>query len=348
MILKVLLLALTVSAGVLAETRCPDGYWRSGDGTQCLRAVNDAMTLSDAEAYCASQAVPGQLFLPMARNSGILKEFADSTFLANTSLWDRYWVGLTKDLSDAWQRNVVDGQAGGPYCVALDYRRPINAHQVSFYGYESPTCRSDVKLPAICSAEPSAGIQEIQNPEAVNGAVEECSCPECPVPACPEVQCPAIEPCQNDIPPPTPVVECPPTWFTRRGFCYHFLIASKTWEEASLSCQKDSAELVTIKDKAENDYLAQISDELSEASPTMRRYWIGLNDRDEEGQMRWISGEPVSFIAWGPRQPSIHKRRRYDENCVVINSQLPGLWDDISCWRRHPYICKKAAHLLKE
>ncbi|XP_038063448.1 aggrecan core protein-like [Patiria miniata] len=344
MMLKVLLVVLAVTAGVWAE-ECPDRYWQSSDGTVCLRTdVDLAMTLSDAEAYCASQPAPGRLFLPTASNTGILKEYADETFILSPDLWRRYWVGLTKDLSDAWQRNVVDSQAGGPYCVALDYRRPVNSQQVSFYGYETLSCRSDFKLPAICSVEPKLGVQDVIQPEPANGTPE-CSCPPCAVPTC---ECPAVEPCQNDVPPPPPMVECPPTWFTRRGYCYHFLIASKTWEEASSSCQKDGAELVFIADKAENDYLAEISDELSEASPTMRRYWIGLNDRNEEGQMTWASGEPLSFTLWGPRQPSVHKKRRYEENCVVINSQSPGKWDDISCWRRHPYICKKAAQIIKE
>lgn len=349
MLPKVLLLALTVSVGVSAISYCPDGYWQSTDGTMCLRASDDAMTLADAEAHCASPAASGaQLFLPTASNSVILKEFADSAFLADASLWERYWVGLTKDLSDAWQRNVLDGQTGGPYCVALDYRRPINTQQVSFYGYEDPSCRTEYKLRAICTVEPTQEpeIQETQDIQGVEGAPEACSCPKCIESPCPLVECPQIEPCRNEVPPSPVVVECPPTWFTRRGYCYHFLIASKTWEEASRSCQKDGAELVTISDKAENDYLATISDELSSAAPTMRRFWIGLNDRQQEGQMTWASGEPSSFTSWGPRQPSINRKRRTEENCVVINSQYPGLWDDISCLRRHPYICKKAADIM--
>jgi hypothetical protein len=170
---------------------------------------------------------------------------------------------------------------------------------------------------------------------------------DCPPPVvCPVVECPLIQPCEKAIEPPEPlepITACPETWFTRRGFCYHFVMKSLSWKAASDKCRQDGADLVSIQDQEENSYLIAVSNDLSAATPSMRRFWIGLTDQGEEGNMAWSNGDRLGFTSWGPRQPSVHRKKRFDENCIVINSQNVGLWDDIACRKRHPYICKKAA-----
>lgn len=57
----------------------------------------------------------------------------------------------------------------------------------------------------------------------------------------------------------------------------------------------ENAYLVSINDKAENEWLQEIFER--------ERFWIGLNDVAEEGQWVWHSGEPVTYTNWGE-----HKR----------------------------------------
>lgn len=53
----------------------------------------------------------------------------------------------------------------------------------------------------------------------------------------------------------------------------------------------ENAYLVSINDKAENEWLQGIFER--------ERFWIGLSDDAEEGQWVWHSGEPVTYTNWG-------------------------------------------------
>ena len=82
---------------------------------------------------------------------------------------------------------------------------------------------------------------------------------------------------------PVPEPEPVPSRFT-------FVEDWKTWEEAQAHCAFIGMNLATILSPEENDeVLAKIGD--NEA-------WIGLNDRDEEGQYLWISGVTPSYMNW--------------------------------------------------
>lgn len=56
----------------------------------------------------------------------------------------------------------------------------------------------------------------------------------------------------------------------------------------------ENAYLVSINDKAENEWLQGIFER--------ERFWIGLSDDAEEGQWIWHSGEPVTYTNWGEHE----------------------------------------------
>lgn len=56
----------------------------------------------------------------------------------------------------------------------------------------------------------------------------------------------------------------------------------------------ENAYLVSINDKAENEWLQGIFER--------ERFWIGLSDVVEEGQLVWHSGEPVTYTNWGEHE----------------------------------------------
>lgn len=56
----------------------------------------------------------------------------------------------------------------------------------------------------------------------------------------------------------------------------------------------ENAYLVSINDKAENEWLRGIFER--------ERFWIGLSDDAEEGQWIWHSGEPVTYTNWGEHE----------------------------------------------
>ena len=61
--------------------------------------------------------------------------------------------------------------------------------------------------------------------------------------------------------------------------------------DATTQAAAENAYLVAINDEAENEWLDGVFGR--------ERFWIGLNDVAEEGQLAWDSGEPVTYTNWG-------------------------------------------------
>ena len=54
--------------------------------------------------------------------------------------------------------------------------------------------------------------------------------------------------------------------------------------------------------------------------------WIGLNDRDVEGDFVWVSGEPVTYTNWAPGEPNHLNHQDY----VQMDHRDDGLWHDVT------------------
>ena len=76
------------------------------------------------------------------------------------------------------------------------------------------------------------------------------------------------------------------------------LIECNGWQEAQKIAIKEGAHLVSINSEEEQFWLTTIFPQ---------RFWIGLNDVEEEGKWQWDSGEPVTYFNWG-------SRNRYPDN----------------------------------
>ena len=89
-----------------------------------------------------------------------------------------------------------------------------------------------------------------------------------------------------------------------------------------------NADLVSISSQAEDDFVRTFSVSLNGQS-----IWIGLNDREIEGDFKWSDGTLSSFRAFMQGEPSSGL-----EDCVLF--ELRG-WNDFlcdsSCWS----ICKR-------
>ncbi len=98
---------------------------------------------------------------------------------------------------------------------------------------------------------------------------------------------------------------------------YYKVLDLLKWKEAQATALALGANLVTIRNAAENDWLV--------AQFGYVRRWIGLSDEAVEGTWVWISGEPVAFTNWLPGEPN----NSGDEDHAVINFDAPGKWNDL-------------------
>ena len=109
-----------------------------------------------------------------------------------------------------------------------------------------------------------------------------------------------------------------------RGY-YLFCDRSVSWMAARNECTKRGYQLAKIESLPENQFLA--------AHIGGRDSWIGLNDRDTEGDEVWADGSPLEFEPiWSEPQPNA------GTDCVMIDKD--GAWDDVECSGSLPFICE--------
>ncbi|XP_037363827.1 C-type lectin domain family 17, member A [Talpa occidentalis] len=123
-------------------------------------------------------------------------------------------------------------------------------------------------------------------------------------------------------------VTCPDGWLPFEGKCYYFSQVTKSWEEARKFCQENYSHLVIISSFAEQNFVAK-----AHGSP--RVYWLGLSDRGQEKDWRWLDGSPVTLSFWEPQEPN----NSNEEDCGSMNKG--GTWNDLSCDKTTYWICER-------
>ncbi len=119
-------------------------------------------------------------------------------------------------------------------------------------------------------------------------------------------------------------------WTSYGGHCYRYFPETKTWSDARAACQALSADLVSISDGAENDFVATLAAET---------FYTGYNDQASEGAWGWIDGTPNTYTHWAPSEPN----NSGNEDCMhyYIGGTYPKYWNDIQCGATQPYMCEK-------
>ena len=69
----------------------------------------------------------------------------------------------------------------------------------------------------------------------------------------------------------------------------------RDWRDAKAECENKGAHLVTVSNKAEQDYLDVFGD-------TFDSFWLG--GTNESGKWKWVTGEPFSYTFWLSGEPN--------------------------------------------
>jgi hypothetical protein len=113
------------------------------------------------------------------------------------------------------------------------------------------------------------------------------------------------------------------------GECYLLVTGAASWGASSAACAEWGGALVTIDSPEEEGLLSQ---------NTLIDTWIGLNDRETEGEMRWDSGDAVGpFTDWAPQQPDDFDGT---EDCVELLADGRG-YNDRPCTDLRAYLCER-------
>ncbi|XP_070564553.1 cubilin-like [Ptychodera flava] len=126
-------------------------------------------------------------------------------------------------------------------------------------------------------------------------------------------------------------LECPHDYeFGHGGHCYKFTPGNSTWEEARDDCQEHThGELVVIETQGELDY---IRDKMANSA-----FWIGYNDKSEEGVWRWTDcsySNEWQLSNWAPGEPT----NGVNEDCAITTEA--GQWADKDCSVMYYHVCE--------
>lgn len=129
-------------------------------------------------------------------------------------------------------------------------------------------------------------------------------------------------------------IEAGPFTNSANGHIY-FLLTPDTWTNSQAQAVALGGNLVTISDAAENQWVV---DRFSNYGGIARPLWIGLTDRDNEGNFQWVSGEPFNFSNWNlaSGEPNNSGGSGYEEDFAYIIQENSGnptviatFWNDV-------------------
>ncbi|XP_072174350.1 macrophage mannose receptor 1-like [Diadema setosum] len=115
-------------------------------------------------------------------------------------------------------------------------------------------------------------------------------------------------------------------------YCYSVSSSGNNWQGALTDCRSNGGDLVSVLDRYEQTVLASLL-----GSEDGSKVWIGLNNRDNQGQYVWSDGSRVSYTNWDYLYPDDTKGR-----CATSSSGLlAGLWSNMDCSSNLKYMCKR-------
>lgn len=99
-----------------------------------------------------------------------------------------------------------------------------------------------------------------------------------------------------------------------------------SWGDAMTDCASRGLNSVSIEDEVENSELAA---RLSGSA------WLGLNDRDAEGEFVWENGSASGYRNWAGAEPNDEGG---GEDCVAL--ERGGEWNDVPCANTYMVLCE--------
>ena len=109
------------------------------------------------------------------------------------------------------------------------------------------------------------------------------------------------------------------------GTCFILGAGPKTAAAAEVDCIAMGGHLATIKNAQENATVTALV-------ATTASAFIGATDLIIEGTFQWPNGSALTYTNWRSGEPNNGgPMATYQEDCVVIQGMLGGVWDDRPC-----------------
>ncbi|XP_053336223.1 C-type lectin domain family 6 member A-like [Clarias gariepinus] len=119
--------------------------------------------------------------------------------------------------------------------------------------------------------------------------------------------------------------------FSFNSSFYCMSTEKKNWTKSRQDCRDKGADLLIINSREEQEFISKQLDGSV--------YWIGLSDRDTEGEWKWVDGKPLTTESWAKNELS---DKDGVEDCAEIYHSSDGcIWNDYKCSDTRHWICEK-------
>ncbi|XP_030828651.1 macrophage mannose receptor 1 [Strongylocentrotus purpuratus] len=122
-----------------------------------------------------------------------------------------------------------------------------------------------------------------------------------------------------------------------RSYCYTLVTSVSTFDGMQSICELRSANLVSIADASEMNFVISLMQTGNTATTTIGSAWLGLSDKANEATYAWNDGSEVTYTSWAAGQP---QNSGSDEDCVTHNINLDGWLDESCTGTQHYGVCK--------
>ncbi|XP_042562630.1 echinoidin-like isoform X2 [Clupea harengus] len=139
--------------------------------------------------------------------------------------------------------------------------------------------------------------------------------------------------------------KCADGWKSHGRQCYFFSEKKLTWTQSRDECVRMRSHLAIIHDEDEQTFLMRELN-MTEAED---KFWIGLNDRETEGQWLWVDNTPLNTSFWMGNEPDNwtgdYNEYPDGEDCVRMGEENfdgkgVNAWVDTACERKFKFICE--------
>merc|ERR1711977_26325 len=119
------------------------------------------------------------------------------------------------------------------------------------------------------------------------------------------------------------------------------------WSTAVANCEAQGMQIAFPTTPEENAQLVADVTKSFDHHPNAKKFahenwiWLGANDAGQEGSwVQQLTGEPVEWTNWGPKQPDNWEKFHEDgQDCMGMHRGT-GKWDDSYNFYKRPYVCK--------
>ncbi|XP_059172116.1 snaclec mamushigin subunit beta-like [Physella acuta] len=124
-----------------------------------------------------------------------------------------------------------------------------------------------------------------------------------------------------------------------QGRCYAFFQGELPWQEAQKTCQTLTSR-GTLPVYLNNSTIHWLREETFRLFKDYREIWVGANDLQEKGVLRWTDGSLAHVMEFFDVKNLQPDNLGGNERCVNIGRQDPYL-SDADCVSKFNYVCQE-------